>query len=225
MKKLLQLSILCLFLFTLKPASAQVYTTSGGEMIFSWSNVTVGGVEADSRMRWSPVFNLGTQVHFDGGEYFGVYSGIDVKNIGFIYQDPSNNNNKVIQRTYNAGIPVGIKIGNLRKFFFYGGYQFELPVVYKYKSWDSSDRGGAKTKFTQWFSDATPTTMHSFFAGVQFYGGLNLKFRYYLNNFVNPDYVRNGNQINAGLDVQVFSISLVASLLKGADLYSFSEEQ
>lgn len=222
MKKLLLITLLIAAVSLPEKAMAQVYTTSGGEMVFSFSNVTEGNTSRDTRMRWSPVFNLGTNVHFDGGEYFGLYSGIGIKNIGFIYQN--ENNNKELQRTYNLGIPVAIKIGRLNKMFFYGGYQLEIPVHWKYKSWDSSDRSGAKTKVSQWFSDATPTIMHTVFAGVQLPKGLNLKFHWYLNNFVNPDYVRNGDAINADLDVQVFSISLVASLLKGTDLYSFAEE-
>ena len=223
MKKLLLLILFAVGTLLPFTSNAQIYTTSGGEMIFSWANVTQDGISRENRMRWSPVINISTQAHYDLNDNIGFYSGIGIKNIGFIYQDSINN--KVIQRTYNLGIPVGIKIGNLRKFFFYGGYQLEIPIQYKYKRWDSSDRSGAKTKFTQWFTDATPTIMNTFFAGVQFYGGLNLKFTYYMDNFVNPDYVRNGEQLNRGLDVQVFSISLVASLLKGSDLYSFSEEQ
>ena len=219
MKRILQLAILPLILVFTQPVSAQdgFYTTSGGEMIFSFAQVQENGVSLENRMRWSPVFNFGTYMHYDFGASAGFMSGIDVKNIGFIYQDAANL--KVIHRTYNLGIPVAFKLGNLKEFFLYGGYQIEFPFHYKRKSWDSSDRSGAKTKITGFFSDATPRVMHTVFGGVQFYRGLNLKFRWYLNNFLNPDYNRNGVLLNQGLEVQVFSFSLAASMFRGSRFY------
>ena len=194
-------------------AKAQFYTTAGAEMIFSFATVSENGQERETRMRWSPVFNFGVHAHYDFGKSFGVFSGLKVRNIGFIYQTADDK--KVIQRTYNLGIPIALKIGNLDKFFIYGGYQFELPFHYKYKTWDSSDRSGAKTKFTNWFSDATPAVMHTIIGGIQFSKGWNIKFEWYLNNFINPDYTRNGEVINDGLDVQVFSVSLAANMFRG----------
>lgn len=219
MKKVIPVIIIFFILMATGSLQAQFYTLSGGEMVFSFSTVTIGGTSAETKLRWSPVFNFGSYANYDFSDRFGVFSGIDVKNIGFIYQDPNNNNYKVIQRTYNLGIPFAIKVGQLDKFFIYGGYQIEFPFLYKHKSWDTTGRSGAKTKFTGWFSDATPHVMNTVFAGIQFYGGLNLKFRYYLDNFINPDYVRNGQQINAGMEAQVWSISLAASLFKNTRFY------
>jgi len=213
MKNLLStIGIACLLACS-TPTIAQFYTTAGAEMIFSFATVSQNGNERETRMRWSPVFNFGVHTHYDLSKSIGLFSGLKVRNIGFIYQDA--NNKKVIQRTYNLGIPVAIKIGNLDKFFVYAGYQFELPFHYKYKTWDSSDRSGAKTKFTNFFSDATPTVMHTIIAGVQMYRGLNIKFQWYLNNFINPEYIRNGVAINDGLEVQVFSLSLAANMFRG----------
>lgn len=209
---LLPIGIVSILLFS-KPVMAQFYTTAGAEMIFSFATVSQNGNERDTKMRWSPVFNFGVHAHYDLNQSIGFFSGLKVRNIGFIYQD--ENNKKVIQRTYNLGIPVAIKIGKMDKFFVYGGYQFELPFHYKYKTWDSSDRSGAKTKFTNYFSDATPAVMHTIIGGIQFYKGVNIKFQWYLNNFINPDYTRNGVRINDGLDVQVFSLSLAANMFRG----------
>lgn len=213
MKYLTSTLVLTGLLFGTYSAKAQFYTTSGAEMIFSWSTVTEDGEERDARMRWSPVFNFGFHGHYDFSKNFGVFTGFKVRNIGFIYQD--SDNKKVIQRTYNMGIPLAIKFGDLDNFFLYGGYQLEIPFHYKYKSWDSSDRSGAKTKFTNWFSDATPRVMHTIIGGIQFYRGLNLKFEWYLDNFINPNYTRNGEIINEGLEVQVFSLSLAANMFRG----------
>ena len=57
--------------------------------------------------------------------------------------------------------------------------------------------------------------MHTIIAGVQMYRGLNIKFQWYLNNFINPEYIRNGVAINDGLEVQVFSLSLAANMFRG----------
>lgn len=213
MKNLISTLVLACILLSSYSTKAQFYTTAGAEMIFSFATVSQNGNERQTKMRWSPVFNFGVHTHYDFSKSIGVFSGIKVRNIGFIYQD--ENNKKVIQRTYSLGIPIAIKVGNLDKFFVYAGYQFELPFHYKYKSWDSSDRSGAKTKFTNWFSDATPGVMHTIIGGIQFYRGLNLKFEWYLDNFINPDYTRNGVVINDGLEVQVFSISVAANMFRG----------
>lgn len=188
------------------------YTTSDGQMIFSFANVKENGSEIDAPVRWSPVFNFGTNYHRDFSSGFGMYLGLNIKNIGFIANRTSGI--KEIHRTYNAGIPIAFKLGDLDNEFVYFGYEFELPLNYKYKSWDSTDRSGVKSSFNNWFSDATPSTMHALFIGFQFYKGTNIKFKYYLNEFLNQDYVRNGVAINQGLDVQVFSISLVSSFLE-----------
>lgn len=213
MKHILNILLIGLVVSLANPLKAQFYTTTGAEMIFSFATVSQNGTERDTKMRWSPVFNFGVHTHYDFSKSFGLFSGLKVRNIGFIYQDADNK--KVIQRTYNLGIPIAIKFGNLDKFFVYGGYQFELPFHYKYKAWDSSDRSGAKTKFTNFFSDATPAVMHTIIGGVQFREGINVKFQWYLNNFINPDYTRNGVVINDGLEVQVFSLSLAANMFRG----------
>src|SRR5210317_2086723 len=137
MKNLATILVLGSLIAFTNPLKAQFYTTAGAEMIFSFASVSQNGTERDSRMRWSPVFNFGVHGHYDMSKSFGLFTGLKIRNIGFIYQNADNK--KVIQRTYSLAIPFAIKLGNLEKFFFYGGYQFELPFHYKYKTWDSSD--------------------------------------------------------------------------------------
>ena len=44
---------------------------------------------------------------------------------------------------------------------------------------------GAKYKYSDWFSSRTPTFIPSVFAGIQFPGGLQVKVKYYLDDFLN----------------------------------------
>ena len=211
--------ILILSFSTLYQLTAQDrYITSDAQMIFSLASVKEDGTELSSPLRWSPVFNFGSAYHNDISGKFGMFYGLNIKNIGFIV-DRESTGLKEVHRSYNLGVPIAFKVGNLDKAFVYFGYEFELPLNYKYKSWDSSDRSGTKSSFNEWFSDATPSTMHSVMVGFQFVKGTNLRFRYYLNDFLNNDYERGGAQINQGLEAQVFSISLVSSFLKDFRVY------
>ena len=118
-------------------------------------------------------------------ENFGLWNGLAVRNVGYIisdYTDPSDNlSYKKKFRSYNLGIPLGIKIGNLDRIFFYGGYEIELAMAYKEKTYENGDR---INKITGWFSNRQELFQHGFLAGIQFPYGANLKFKYYLDNSI-----------------------------------------
>ena len=48
--------------------------------------------------------------------------------------------------------------------------------------------GDTKSKYSEWFSDRTERFAPSFFAGIQFPKGINLKFKYYPNDFLNRSF-------------------------------------
>jgi hypothetical protein len=171
-------------------------------------------------MRFAPVFNFQSLVNYDLSKSFGLFSGLGVRNVGFIYQFKKANGEDTVRkkfRTYNLGIPVGFKIGNLERFHFYGGYEFEWAFNYKEKTFD----GGAKTdRFVVWFGNRNTPVVHSLFAGFQFPYGGNLKFKYYLTNFHNQSFKdASGNQPYADITANVFYISLNFFLFKNTDLY------
>jgi hypothetical protein len=58
----------------------------------------------------------------------------------------------------------------------------------KEKWWNSHSRSGTKTKTTTWWPNQITTFLPSTFIGIQFPGGVNLKFKYYLENFLNQNY-------------------------------------
>ena len=89
------------------------------------------------------------------------------------------------RRSYSLGFPVALKLGSFRDhFFLFGGYEWEWMFHYKQKLFLE----GNKYKFREWTSDRVNPWIPSFFAGIQFPQGFRLKFKYYLDDFLNPDF-------------------------------------
>lgn len=223
-------TLICLAVFSLsftvqgfsqsKENKSEAYVTSGGELIFSFANVEQKGNSLGSVMRFSPVFNLQVMVNQDMNEKFGLFTGLSVRNVGYITNDYRDTNNLVYKkkfRTYNLAVPLGVKVGDLDKTFFYGGYEVELAMSYKEKTYDGGDK---IDKITGWFSDRNELFQHGFLAGVQFPRGVNLKFKYYLSEFHNQDYTTNANiKPYSGLKSNIFYFSLNLFLFKNLDMY------
>jgi hypothetical protein len=200
---------------------SKAYVTTGGELIFSFANVEQNGNSNGSPLRFSPVVNLQVMLNKDINKSFGVFTGLALRNVGYImhdYIDPKDSlSYKKKFRSYNLGIPLGFKIGNLDKIFFYGGYEIEVALSYKEKTYDASDK---IDKITGWFSDREEIFQHGFLVGLQFPRGANLKFKYYLNEFNNQDYVNNaGLKPYGGLKAHIFYISLNFFLFKDFKMY------
>ena len=199
-----------------KENKSKAYVTSGGELIFSFANVEQNGNSESSTMRFSPVFNLQVMLNQDMNKNFGLFTGLAVRNVGYImndYKDPSNNLfYKKKFRTYNLGLPLGFKVGDLDKTFFYGGYEIEMAFTYKEKTYEGGDK---IDKISGWFSDRNELFQHGFLAGVQFPRGVNLKFKYYLSEFHNQDYTTNaGIKPYGGLKSNIFYVSINFFLFK-----------
>ena len=202
-----------------KENKSKAYLTSGGEFIFSFANVEQNGNSESSTVRFSPVFNLQVMVNQDMNKNFGLFTGIAVRNVGYImndYKDPSNNLfYKKKFRTYNLGVPLGFKVGDLDKTFFYGGYEIEMAFTYKEKTYEGGDK---IDKIAGWFSDRNELFQHGFLAGVQFPRGVNLKFKYYLSEFHNQNYTTNaGIKPYGGLKANIMYVSLSFFLFKNLD--------
>ena len=211
MKNLIFVSIL-LILFNVI-SSAQVYTENNGEMIFAFSGVEKAGQSLDSKMRFSFFLHFGHNVHHDLSNNFGIYTGYGLRNIGII---TTENDIETRRRTYSLGIPLALKAGSFKKHtYIYGGGEYELFFHYKQKQYID----GVKTKQKEWFSDRTKRLNPSLFAGIQFPGGINLKFKYYLKNFLNRDF--SGSDFGVPVDysefnkVQLFYISLNYNFKRG----------
>lgn len=205
-----------------KERSSKSYVTSGGELIFSLASIEQNGNNENATLRFSPVVNFQVMLNKDLSKNFGLFAGFALRNVGYIMNDytDSNTNNLTYKkkfRSYNIGIPFGLKVGNLDKTFFYGGYEIEFPLSYKEKTYDGGDK---IDKITGWFSNRQELFQHGFFVGIQFPYATSLKFKYYLSEFHNRDYTNNaGGKPYAGLKTNIYYFSLSFFLFRNLDIY------
>lgn len=169
---------------------SKIYTTSNFEFLFQGGDAKKDGKQLDEEVRFTIWFNYTQQLHFDLSNNIGFYTGGAIRNVGFI---TSNENiaysgvtaETVKRRLYTLGVPLALKLGNFDKHFYvYGGGEMELAVAYKEKRWIN----GSKSIKTDWFGSETDRFLPSVFVGVQFPRGLNIQYKMYLNNFLNPKY-------------------------------------
>ncbi|MFN4246564.1 MAG: hypothetical protein ACK4EY_02510 [Flavipsychrobacter sp.] len=151
--------------------------------IFSSSSLQKAGRSKLSTLRFSYILNFGFNFNYDFNKHFGVYTGIGIKNIGFIDKIADST---IKRRVYTIGAPIGIKFGNLKKrtYGFIGG-GVDVPFNYREKGFV---KRGKKDKFNEWFSDRTPLIMPYVFAGVSLDPGIAFKVQYYPSNFMNTSF-------------------------------------
>ncbi len=181
-----------IFVFCMSGLHAQhIYPKSSGEFLFQFADVELANeTVTNNPIRFTMFLHLGQYWHFDIGNNFGFYTGTALRNVGFIYDD--NTPQKTIRRAYAVGIPLGLKLGSFKhNIYLLGGAEYEMLFHYKAKCWLSNERNGPKIKDSEWFSNKTELFVPSVFAGIQFPKGINLKFKYYLGDFLNLDYVGN----------------------------------
>jgi len=177
---------------------------SGGEIIFQSSRIEQNAEDINSILRFSAVLHLGEYLHFDMGDHIGIFSGIGLRNVGFIIKEDDI---KIKYRTYNLGVPVAVKLGSFKQnLFVFAGAEYEWMVHFKQKIFEGDD----KTKYSKWFSNRTPDFIPSAFLGFQFPAGVQIKFRYYLDDYLNHNYNGGGNYDNftGFTKTQVWYISL-----------------
>jgi hypothetical protein len=223
MKNFISTSLLSLCLVVSGFSQSKPYFTSGAEFIFAFGNIDQSGAKGNSLLRFTPVINLQAMINKDVSEKFGLFSGLAVRSVGYRMDDYKNPEDNLLYkkmfRSYNFGIPVGFKFGNLDKFFLYAGYEGEVGITYKEKTFDGGDK---IDKITGWFSNRQNLFQHGFLVGVQLPYGGNLKFKYYLSEFHNRDFVTtSGVKPYANLDTHVFYFSLNFFLFKNTDVYIY----
>lgn len=188
-----------LLIQTLPAQKEKFYSESGGEFIFSFADVEKNGLSLDTPPRFSMFLHLGQNYHWNLNEYAGLYTGYGLRNIGYITREDEL---KTKRRTYSLGIPLAAKFGALDKnFYVYGGTSFELFFHYKQKQFIDDQ----KSKFSEWFTPRTERFTYSLFAGMQFPGGINLKFKYYPGDFLNRDF--RGRDFGQEVDYSIFTRS------------------
>jgi hypothetical protein len=193
-KSLIIIALIAPVLFTAPANSQDVYSVSSWESLFQWAEVPAtpqaGATAINEQLRYTIVLNVGHYFHMDFTNSIGLYSGLALRNVGFIYD--TDIPTKTIRRSYNLGVPLALKIGIFDKhMYIFGGGEYEMLFHYKGKRWLSNERSGTKLKDTEWFSSKTNTFVPSVFGGIQLPRGFNIKYKYYLDNFLNKSYTGN----------------------------------
>lgn len=195
-------------------AQRKIYHSNGFEWILSGSDVKFNNVDVNNNMRFTLFFHTQQHANLDFNDRIGLFTGFGIRNVGFIVEDYYQNvgfsnitdedinwnkNTKIKRRSYSLGFPLAFKVGSFDKhFFFFAGGEYEWMFHYKQKQF----LDGNKTKFTEWNSNRVTTWIPSLFAGVQFPQGFRLKFKYYMDDFLNTEFV--GNDFGRPVDYSDF---------------------
>lgn len=202
---------------TESPGIKEAYFSSGSEWIFSTPILDVNGSDKGAVIRFAPFFNAQGMLNYDLSSSFGLFTGLSVRNQGFIYKVPNDSLDiRYKFRTYNVGIPIGFKVGSMNNTLVYLGYEIEVPINYKEKRFENEKK---EDKFNVWFSDRSSAFYQSVFIGFQGPGSSTLTIRYYLTNFHNKDFTETKDGVQtkpyAGLNANVLAVSLGFGLFDG----------
>ena len=75
------------FVLLAVPSFSQLdtYTTTGLEIIFSLADIEDNGADQSSILRFAPVINIETMLNADMSDRFGLFTGLGIRNVGYIY--------------------------------------------------------------------------------------------------------------------------------------------
>lgn len=185
----------------------KAYISSMAEgSILSTAMLDINNSSKLATMRYSAFFHTGLQVHKDLSKSFGVFTGLGIKNIGFINKV---NDSTVKRRVYTVGVPIGLKFGLMKKSFVMLGGGVDIPFNYKEKGFV---KRGKKDKFNEWFSNRTPSFLPYAFIGARTKQGFQIKLQYYPTNFFNQDYKENGVAIYQNYDAKLLMLTFGADI-------------
>ena len=170
------------------------YAMNSGEFIFSAGELKISDkavydpfgsintiTDPDNKIRFSAFFHTSQELHYNFSNAFGFYTGIALRNVGFINTMKVGTEKLTIkQRSYSLGIPVALKLGNMQTYFITAGIEPEIMFAYKRKLFFDGD----KSKKSQWFSNDVNVFNPSLFAQINFKGGMYFRVKYYLNDFL-----------------------------------------
>jgi len=193
----------------------KLYRSAGFDgAIFSTADMKkTGEKEKLTTLRFTLFFNIGHNFNYDLNDHFGIFTGVNIKNIGYIEKVGDST---IKRRVYTIGIPIGVKFGNLsHRNFVFAGTGLDMPFNYKEKGYVTR---GNKDKYNEWFSSRTATFMPYFFVGVSVTPGVIFKLQYYPVNFLNTDYTSTANGISYKPYSMYESLKLIA-LSVGWDIH------
>lgn len=214
MKKFTIVACLC-FLFSVNAVQAQKYWTSGGEIIFSFADYRDStNAKITGPPRFTLFFHFNYSYNVDLGKRLGVAAGVSMKNVGFITTNETFNipgsatgpltYDKIKRRSYTFGVPVMLKIGNMKKDKFLAlGAEYDVFFHFKEKAFIN----GNKLKRKQFLSDETNRFIPSVFVGLQLWKYGMIKVQYYLDDFLNQEFKTTGLTPYAGTQSRMMYVS------------------
>ncbi len=82
-----------LLLLSLSVRAQKLYTVSGGEIIFQSASIEkkTDGVSTsvNTNLRFTLFFHIGEYLHYDITDNMGMFSGLGIRNVGFITEEDS----------------------------------------------------------------------------------------------------------------------------------------
>ncbi|HEY0272019.1 MAG TPA: hypothetical protein VGC22_02490, partial [Chitinophaga sp.] len=85
-----------------------VYASWGGDgPLLSFGSIKYDGDHVRNIPRFTMFFNIGTNFNYDFNKNFGIFTGLNLRNIGLITKD--NDSLKLKRRLYTLGVPLGFK--------------------------------------------------------------------------------------------------------------------
>jgi hypothetical protein len=200
MKKILVVLSILMVIAILETDAQKIYHSSGAEMIFSGADVSFNNMDVNTNLRFTLFFHTQQLVNLDLTNNIGLFAGLAIRNVGLIKEDlyqnvgflnidnthPDYNKTvKLKRRSHALGFPVALKLGSFSKhFFLFAGGEYEWMFHYKQKLLIDDE----KRKYKDWTNDRVNPWIPSLFAGIQFPQGFRLKFKYYMDDFLNPDF-------------------------------------
>lgn len=171
------------------------------DLIFSQAQVKAAdSIDVKSPLRFSGGFNLGEQFHVDLSRSFGMYTGLQLRNVGFISKIDTL---RLKHRAYALGVPVALKFGKIdSKIFLATGAEAEFMLNYKVKEFI---RGKKVFKDSEWFSDKVEMFNPSVFLQINLGGWGNVKVKYYLKDFLKPVDPNEGYRLKGGAVVPAYT--------------------
>lgn len=199
-----------LFVSISSAARETYWTTSFGNFIFSYSPIESSVFKITPKVRFTAWLHFSQYRHTDFNKHIGMFSGSSIRNVGLIYEFKKGDiDYKVKQRAYMFGLPLAVKFGNLPESrYVYVGGEIEAAFHYKEKYFKNSVK---ESIFTEWFSPRTNILQPSVFVGWQSGETWNICAKWYLLDFLNTDYTREGTSpvdYSTFKNSQIFYISI-----------------
>ncbi len=163
-----------------KSKDESITITSGIESnLLQFATVEQWNLPLSNVPRYTYFFNTGFDANFKIGNHVKLFTGLNVKNVGFIIK--LNDSVRQKHRVYTFGAPFGFKLHSTKNdVIFKTGIDVSVAFNYKWKTIYKD----SKTKQNEYFSNRTSLFFPSLFAGLSV-KGVSVCANYYLNNFFN----------------------------------------